>query len=80
MALLWIMRGEVDAQGCPKDSGSSREVIVLLDTSDPLNDKHKAELGRVLREMTNPAVSGRHTTLAVREGERVSATAGVRLP
>ena len=73
MAWLWIMRGEgFDAQGCPKDSGSSREVIVLLDTSDPLNDKHKAELGRVLREMTNPAVSGRHTTLAVREGERVS--------
>ena len=70
---LWQTRGEgLGPQGCPRDSGPSREVIVLLDTSDPLTDKHKAELGRILREMTNPAVGGRHTTLAVREGERVS--------
>ena len=73
MAGLWWMRGEeLDPQGCPKNSGPSREVIVLLDASDPLSDKHRAELGRILREMTNPAVSGRHTALAVRAGERVS--------
>ena len=73
MAGLWWMRGEgVGPDGCPKKSGPSREIIVLLDTSDPLNDKHRAELGRILREMTNPAVSGRHTALSVRAGERVS--------
>jgi hypothetical protein len=73
IAGLWWIRGEgLDPQGCPKKSGPSREIIVLLDTSDPLNDKHRAELGRILREMTNPAVSGRHTALAVRAGERVS--------
>ena len=73
MIALWTMKGEpLDRQGCPSKSGPSREVVVLLDTSDPLSDKHKAELRRILREMTNPAASGRHGTLAVREGERVT--------
>ena len=73
MSWLWTMKGEgLDAQGCPSKSGPSREVVALLDTSDPLSDKHKAELRRILREMTDPAESGRHTTLAVREGERVT--------
>ena len=73
VGVLWMMKGEdLDAQGCPRKSDPSREVVVLLDTSDPLNDKHKAELRRILREMTNPAASGRHGTLAVREGERVT--------
>ena len=70
---LWQRGGEgLGPQGCPRKSGPNREVIVLLDTSDPLNDKHKAELRRILREMTNQAESGRHKTLAVRAGERVS--------
>ena len=73
MAGLWWMRGEgVGPDGCPKKSGPSREIIVLLDTSDPLNDKHRADLDRILREMTDPEASGRHTALAVRAGERVS--------
>ena len=73
MAGLWTMKGEgLDGQWCPKTSGPDREVIVLLDASDPLNEKHRAELGRILREMTSPAAGGRHGTLAVREGERVS--------
>ena len=73
IGVLWIMRGEdLDPQGCPKKSGPSREVVVLLDTSDPLNDKHRAELERILREMTNPLASGRHGSLGVREGERVT--------
>ena len=73
MGVLWGMKGEdLDPQGCPKKSGPSREVVVLLDTSDPLSDKHKAELGRILREMTSPLASGRHGSLAVREGERVT--------
>ena len=73
MGVLWSMKGEgLDAQGCPKKSGPNREVVVLLDTSDPLSDKHRAELGRILREMTSPLASGRHGSLAVREGERVT--------
>ena len=73
MAVLWMMKGEgLDSQGCPKKTGPRREVVVLLDTSDPLSDKHKAELERILREMTSPAASGRHGTLPLREGERVT--------
>lgn len=73
MIWLWVMKQEgLDGQGCPKKSGPSREVVVLLDTSDPLSDKHKAELRRILREMTSSAASGRHGSLAVREGERVT--------
>ena len=73
MAGLWVMQGDrLGPDGCPRESGPSREIIMLLDTSDPLTDKHKAEIGRILREMTNPAVSARHPGLAVREGERVS--------
>lgn len=70
---LWTQKGvDLDHQGCPKKTGPSREVLVLLDTSDPLGDKHKAELRRILREMTSPAASGRHDALAVRKGERVT--------
>ena len=73
MIALWTMKGEpLDHQGCPKKSGPGREVVVLLDTSDPLSAKHRAELRRILSEMTSPAASGRHGTLAVREGERVT--------
>ena len=73
IGFLWTQEGEdLDHQGCPKSTGPSREVVVLLDTSDPLGDKHKAELRRILREMTSPAASGRHDALAVRKGERVT--------
>ncbi len=73
MGVLWTQKGEdLDHQGCPKKSGPSREVVVLLDTSDPLSDKHQAELRRILRELTSPAASGRHDGFAVREGERVT--------
>lgn len=71
--VLWTQRGEdLDDQLCPKKGGPTREVIVLVDTSDPLSDKHRAELRRLLREMINPAASGRHTSLAVKKGERVT--------
>lgn len=73
IGFLWMQQGEgLDHQGCPKKTGPSREVVVLLDTSDPLGDKHKAELRRILREMTSPAASGRHNALVVRKGERVT--------
>ena len=73
LGLFFMTKGEtLDHQGCPSASGPSREVIVLLDTSDPLSHKHKAEVRRILREMTSPAASGRHDRLAMKEGERVT--------
>ena len=73
VVVLWTQKEEgVDHQGCPKKTGPSREVVVLLDASDPLGDKHKAELRRIVREMTSPAASGRHDALAVSKGERVT--------
>ena len=70
--LLTQKEQDIDHQGCPKETGPSREVVVLLDTSDPLGDKHKAELRRIVGEMTSPSASGRHDALAVRKGERVT--------
>ncbi len=73
MAGLWATRDEsLDGQLCPRESGPSREVILLLDTSDPLSEKHRAEFRRILREMTSHSESGRHSALAMRKGERVS--------
>ena len=73
MFVLWTQKEEdLDHQGCPKNTGPTREVIVLVDTSDPLTDKHKAELRRLLREMTSPSASGRHDALTVKKGERVT--------
>ncbi len=71
--VLWTQKEEpLDYQGCPKETGPTREVLLLFDTSDPLTDKHKEELGRILREMTSPAASGRHGALALTKGERVT--------
>lgn len=68
-----FMQGvELDSQGCPKETGPTREVVLIVDTSDPLNDKHRAELERIMREMTEPGASGRHGRLAVKEGERLN--------
>ena len=73
MVASWIQKEEpLDHQGCPRKTGPSREVLLLFDTSDPLTDKHKEELRRILREMTSLAASGRHEALAVRKGERVT--------
>lgn len=67
------LKGEgLDSKGCPREGGPSREVIVLIDVSDPLSDKHKSELERILAEMTNPAASGSHRSLPMRKGERVT--------
>lgn len=73
MSGLWVMRGvELDSQGCPKETGPTREVVLIVDTSDPLNDKHRAELERIMREMTEPGASGRHERLTVKVGERLN--------
>ena len=70
---LWKLKGEgLDSQGCPRESGPKREVVVLVDASDPLSDKHKSELGRILRELTESATSGRRDVVAMDEGERVT--------
>ena len=60
MVVLWMTEGGKisTSRGALSASGPSREVVVLVDTSDPLSDKHKAELRRILREMTSPAASG----------------------
>ena len=73
MVASWQQREEsLDHQGCPRETGPTREVLLLFDTSDPLTHKHKEELGRILREMTSPNASGRHDALALRKGERVT--------
>ena len=37
----------VDGRGCPTDMGPVGATVLLLDTSDPLTPKHRAELGRL---------------------------------
>ena len=37
----------LDDRGCPKDTGPVGATVLLLDTSDPLTPKHRAELGRL---------------------------------
>ncbi len=73
MGVLWCVQEEgLDGQGCPKESGPGREVVVLLDASDPLSDKHKSELRRILCEMTGLSECGDPGPLTVRKGERVT--------
>lgn len=51
----------LDENLCPMDNPISRQTILLLDTSDPLTPKHRAELRRlineILRESNNAAAS-----------------------
>lgn len=69
----FMLQGEaVDHLGCPKEQGPSREVVLLLDVSDRLNQKHREELERITQEMVNPKESARHGKLAVKIGEKVS--------
>ena len=41
----------LDDDLCPRDSESRGHTILLLDTSDPLDSRHRAELQRLVREM-----------------------------
>ena len=73
VALMMLVEEErLDHLGCPIESGPSRDVIVVLDISDPLSQKHQAEIQRILREMIQPGANARHASLAVKTGERVS--------
>ena len=44
---------EVDDRLCPKDAGPAAATVLLLDTSDPLTPKHRAELGRLARQISS---------------------------
>ena len=45
---------ELDPDLCPKNRTPVRQTILLLDTSDPLSPKHRAELERLARDFTIP--------------------------
>ena len=45
---------ELDRNLCPKGEPSRNKTILLIDTSDPLTPKHKAELERLLNEFRDP--------------------------
>ncbi len=44
---------ETDDRLCPKDTGPSVATVLLLDTSDPLTPKHRAELERLANQITS---------------------------
>ncbi len=44
---------EVDDRLCPKDTGPIAATVLLLDTSDPLTPKHRAELERLARQISS---------------------------
>ena len=44
---------ETDSRFCPKETGPVGATILLLDTSDPLTSKHKAELESLAKQITS---------------------------
>ena len=44
---------EVDDRLCPKDTGPVAATVLLLDTSDPLTPKHRAELERLAGQISS---------------------------
>ena len=44
----------LDENLCPRDGASPRNTVLLLDTSDPLTPKHRAELQRLVSELQSP--------------------------
>ena len=45
----------LDENLCPRDKEPSRTTILLVDTSDPLNEKQRSVFARLVREMQTPA-------------------------
>lgn len=45
---------KLDGDLCPADKPPARQTILLLDISDPLTPKHKAELKRLVSELQHP--------------------------
>lgn len=48
---------ETDDRLCPKDTGPVGATLLLLDTSDPLTPKHRAELNRLAGQIASERVS-----------------------
>ncbi len=44
-------QARLDANLCPRDGQPARSTVLLLDTSDPLSVKHRAELQRLVNEL-----------------------------
>ena len=44
---------DLDERLCPKEAGPTGATVLLLDTSDPLTEKHKAELERLLGQIAS---------------------------
>ena len=44
-------QGRLDESLCPRDERPPRNTVLLLDTSDPLSTKHRAELRRLVTEL-----------------------------
>ena len=49
---------EVDERLCPKKTGPIGATVLLLDSSDPLTPKHRAELERLASQITSKEKSG----------------------
>ena len=55
---LGIRTPDLDDRLCPKDTGPLGATILLLDTSDPLTSKHRAELERLANQITSEEKNG----------------------
>ena len=49
--LLGCSPPRLDESLCPRDKPPERTTVLLLDTSDPLSEKHREELSRLVREL-----------------------------
>lgn len=52
-------RASLDADLCPRDGSPRHNTVLLLDTSDPLDAKHRAELRRLVSELQSAAADFR---------------------
>ena len=59
----------LDRNLCPKDGPPQRQTVLLLDTSDPLTPKHRAELERLVRELQQRKSTGDGENFYVAPGE-----------
>ena len=62
-------QAELDHNLCPKGEPPRRQTVLLLDTSDPLTPKHRAELERLVRELQQPKSTGDDGSFYVAPGE-----------
>lgn len=62
-------QADLDRNLCPRDESPRRQTVLLLDTSDPLTPKHRAELERLVRELKQPESTGDDKNFHVAPGE-----------